>query len=48
MYIYIWYNNIKNLELTVSLVSQSEWVSPMKASEIISQYVINSPPYLLV
>ena len=53
-YIYIYvsimkiHNNIKNLELTVSLVSQSEWVSPMKASEIIYKYVINSPPYLLV
>lgn len=42
------HNTIKNLELTVSLVSQSEWVSPMKASEIIYKYVINSPPYLLV
>ena len=41
-------NQIKNLELTVSLVSQSERVSPMKASEIICKYVIHSPPYLLV
>ena len=42
------HNNIKNLELTVSLVSQSECVSPMKPSEIIYKYVINRPPYLLV